>query len=157
MQSYTENSPEAMAQLLTALMAADDRIDDAEIEALGVLDAYARIGITPPRFADVLRDYFKDIDASHRAIDRVDCIGACITAPGARVVLWEIMHGLASAGDDISPAEIAFVERVAAVWWNGSLPARLAMPGKARGYVPHDPLLRSLARSETQREPARTG
>ena len=34
MQRYTENSPEAMAQLLTALMAADERIDDAEIEAL---------------------------------------------------------------------------------------------------------------------------
>ena len=157
MQRYTENSPEAMAQLLTALMAADERIDDAEIEALSVLDTYARIGITPPLLADVLRDYFNDTDASHRAIDRVDCIGACITAPGARAVLWEIMHGLAGAGDDIGPAEIAFVERVAAVWWSGSLPARLAMPGKARGYVPHDPLLRSLARGETQREPARTG
>lgn len=127
MQSYPTDSPEAMAQLLTALMAADERIDDAEVEALGMLDAYARIGITPPAFADVLRDYFTDMDAT--APDRVERIGASIIDSRARLALWEMMVGLAGADEDVNAAEAAFLERISALWWNGVLPPRLAVPG----------------------------
>lgn len=128
MKTYPENSPESMAQLLTALMAADERIDDAEVEALSILDAYARIGIRPPAFADVLRDYFAGTDAGC-ALDRVDRISARITDARARAVLWEVMAGLAGADDEVVDAERAFLARVASVWWDGVLPARLAMPG----------------------------
>jgi uncharacterized tellurite resistance protein B-like protein len=129
MQNYPADSPEAMAQLLTALMAADDLIDDAEVEALGVLDAYARIGIAPQAFADVLRDYFTGIDAAAGRDEAVDRIARRITDRHARIMLWEVMVGLAGADDDLAPAETAFLERVAALWWDGALPARLAMPG----------------------------
>ena len=141
MQDYPENSPEAMAQLLTALIAADDRIDDAEVEALGVLGAYARIGITPPRFAEVLRDYFSGRDTAC-ALDRVDRIGGRITDPRAQSVIWEIMGRLATCDDEVGAAEIAFLERLAAAWWNGLLPARLAMPGRAHRSSPHGDAIR---------------
>ncbi|MCE2949710.1 MAG: TerB family tellurite resistance protein [Betaproteobacteria bacterium] len=129
MQNYPADSPEAMAQLLTALMAADDLIDDAEVEALGVLDAYARIGIAPQAFADVLRDYFTGIDAAAGRGDPVDRIAGRITDRDAQIMLWEVMVGLAGADDYLAPAETAFLERVAALWWDGALPARLSMPG----------------------------
>ncbi|MBY0439402.1 MAG: TerB family tellurite resistance protein [Burkholderiales bacterium] len=134
MQSYPNDSPEAMAQLLTALMAADDRIDDAEVEALGMLDAYARIGITPPAFADVLRDYFTGVDAA-AGIDRVERIGERITDSGTRVTLWEMMVGLAGADAEVNSAEAAFLERIAALWWNGVVPPRLPVPGSRSGQA----------------------
>lgn len=137
MQTYAENSPEAMAQLLTALMAADDRIDDAEVEALSILDAYARVGITPAGFADVLRDYFSGTDMV-RALDRVDCIGSRITDPRAQAILWELMAGLANADQEVGSAEIDFLERLADAWWNASLSARLAAPGRTQGSAAPD-------------------
>ncbi|MBC7780012.1 MAG: TerB family tellurite resistance protein [Proteobacteria bacterium] len=133
MRPYVDNSPEAKARLLTALMAADDRIDDAEIEALGALDAYARLGISPAVFADVLRDYFVDLNAISAEADlgmRINTTAQApvvdaITEPDDRQQLWEMMVGLARADGDIVDAESAFLRVVAERWWVGKVPGDL--------------------------------
>lgn len=139
MREYPTNSPETMARLLTALMAADGRIEDTQIEALSTLDAYNRIGIKPTRFADVLRDYFIDLSAKSNA--GTDFAGGhgdptteaglferlveCITEPCPRTITWDLMIGLALADDEIAPSEFAFLGRVAQHWWPGAVPSRL--------------------------------
>jgi len=142
MQNYPTNSPEAMAQLLTALMAADDRIDDAEVEALGMLDAYSRIGIKPPAFADVLRDYFNDTDSGNG----VERIGGRITDPRLRVLLWDMMVGLAAADEEVNAPEMDFLQRIAALWWKGALPSQLSMPGGRRSPALPQSIMHALER-----------
>lgn len=125
MRNYPYDSPEAMAQLLTALMAADDRIDDGEIEALSRLDAYSRIGITPPAFAEVLRDYFTAPD-SDRELER---IAMRITDGRLRALLWDMMVGLAGADEGINTQETDFLRQIAVLWWHGALPSRRSASG----------------------------
>jgi uncharacterized tellurite resistance protein B-like protein len=137
MQPYREDSPEAMARLLTALMAIDERIDDAEIEALSALDAYARIGITPPQFANVLRAYFSHPQvAAPEAKGTVNLFAVidhaqytplidAIVDPVLRARLWDILVGLARADDEINAREAALLRLVALRWWQGDVPTRL--------------------------------
>jgi uncharacterized tellurite resistance protein B-like protein len=128
MRTYPNNSPEALARLLTALMASDDRIEDAQVESLGTLDTYSRLGITPTAFADVLRDYFADLKAADHgpsidpSMDRA--VIDCITDDDARMVAWELMVALAHADDELAEAESDFLDRVAQRWWHGQLPQR---------------------------------
>jgi uncharacterized tellurite resistance protein B-like protein len=143
MRNYPSDSPEAMAQLLTALMAADDRIDDAEVEALSMLDAYSRIGISPPAFADVLRDYFTTLDSA----PDLERIAGRITDDRLRALLWDIMVGLAVADEDISTAETDFLQQIARLWWRGALPSQLSMPG---GGQPR-PALQSMTHALRER------
>jgi uncharacterized tellurite resistance protein B-like protein len=137
MRNYANNSPEAMACVLTALMAVDERIEDAEIEALATLDACRRIGISPAGFADVLRAYFRDLEAdgqgrsmgvglmplSESAV--YTTVVDAVTDPKSRMTLWELMIGLANADGELCPAEYGLLTLVAARWWSGDLPARL--------------------------------
>ncbi len=135
--AYLNDSPEAMARLLTALMAIDERIDDAEVEALSKLDAYARLSITPPRFADVLRAYFAAPSTGAPAAGGSVNLAApidhsqytplidCITEPARRALLWDILVGLARADGELDDREAALLRLIALRWWQGEVPARL--------------------------------
>jgi len=149
MRAYDADSPETMARLLTALMAIDDRIEDAEIEALTTLDVCRRIGISSSGFAEVLRAYFADLQATglpdgaggsnrrrlHESPVYVQVIDA-VTDETARMLLWEIMVGLARADGDICANEAAFLSLVAQRWWLGQVPSRLQRPASLRAETP---------------------
>lgn len=124
MKDYPKNSPQAMARAVIMMMVADTRIRDREIEALKRIGAFELLGMTEQAFADVLRDYFGDLQ-QHRVDDdrialidreRIDQVVDCIDDPALRRAACQIMLIVAKADGKVSAGESAVFRYVLERW-----------------------------------------
>jgi hypothetical protein len=73
MRSYEQDSPEAMARVLTALMISDGEIDPSELEMLERHDAFRRLGMSDVDFMRVMLELCEDMLAQTPE-DAPDCV-----------------------------------------------------------------------------------
>lgn len=124
MRSYPRNSPQAMARIVTIMMACDTTIDDREIERLSTLRVYEQLGISSQDFALVLRDYFRDLQDEHHNRERsnhavpphlLQALEA-VTDPDKQHLLADLLLKMAHADGELVKPESRLLRAMLAAW-----------------------------------------
>jgi len=123
LRNYAKNSPEAMARIIAMIMLSDADLGDAEVEMMGRLEVYDRIGVNRGTFIRVVKEYFDDLlkedtGARIRLIDarRLDEVLDCVDDAQKQTDLAAMMLSLISADGSMNDAELATLRHVLRHW-----------------------------------------
>jgi uncharacterized tellurite resistance protein B-like protein len=124
MQTYTPNSPEAMARILAMMIVTDAHVDDREIAILDRLDAYAIIGISRNDFMRVARDYCSQLvgEAEEHGetplldADRADRIIDCVEVPARRLLVARLLLAVLAADQQQRKSELVLYDHILDRW-----------------------------------------
>jgi uncharacterized tellurite resistance protein B-like protein len=124
MQTYVQNSPEAMARIIAMMIVTDAHIDDREIALLDRLDAYKSLGMSRNEFMTVARDYCSDLvteaeDFGSSALldpDRTDAVIAFVDVPQRRLLVARLLLGVLAADSQQRESELVLFEHILDRW-----------------------------------------
>jgi hypothetical protein len=118
------NSPQAQARALAMVLAADDSIDERELEVLDRLDAFARIGV--PRAAFVAAAELERARLRGRFADKpwlslddsqvLDEALAGVEDPAARLLVCRLAAGVMTADGCVREAERLVYDHMLMRW-----------------------------------------
>ncbi|MDH4289488.1 MAG: TerB family tellurite resistance protein [Aquincola sp.] len=119
---------DAGARLLAMVVSADGRVDARELQALDLLDAFSRIGISRHRFATLARRRIEDFGAglSQRGWLRIteqvqiDRLAGSIDDPQQRILLARMAAAVITADGAVSRVERRVYEHLLDCWQLGS-------------------------------------
>nr|WP_176426022.1 hypothetical protein [Chromobacterium sp. ASV5] len=124
MRIYPQNSPEAMARLLSMFMVSDGNMDPRELELLEKLHVYHLINLPRKQFAQVLRDFCDDIsdeageDGTIRLLERerVDNLLSEVSDHRKRILTCVLAMDISKSDGTISDSEMALLSHMMKTW-----------------------------------------
>jgi uncharacterized tellurite resistance protein B-like protein len=122
--SYANNSPEAISRVLAMMMITDAKLDERELEVMDRLNMYDLMGIDRNGFAQVVQDYCEDLLRSGNSQDRVrlvdkeriDQIIDCVDDRQKRIYTCGMLLNVANADGNISDSEMAVFTYILERW-----------------------------------------
>lgn len=125
MRKYPVNSSEAIARLITMVMATNNNKDSKELDMLESLDVYQLLGLTHKAFAQIVKDYFDDIsdeadeaDGTIHLIDRsrVDALLDDVLDQRKRILTCALIMDMCKSDGNISNPEITLLRYMMEQW-----------------------------------------
>ncbi len=115
---------EALARAVVLALAADDAIDERELELLSRLDAWRRLGVPEPAFRRLADDMKEALDGRLRDkawlslsdTQLLDDVLARVRNPADRLLVCRLVAGVITADGAVSPAERLVYEHMLMRW-----------------------------------------
>lgn len=125
MRSYTPNSPEAAARVVTMALLADGHLSMTEVQAIDRLKVSRRLGLDPAQFTAVLEGFCNDLVVSHRgpwtgssqldANIRSQLVGE-ITHPHLQTELMALCVDIIKADGHLANDEVHMLDMLSGAW-----------------------------------------
>lgn len=114
----------AAARVLALMVAANGRADPRELQALGELDAFARLGLPPTRFSALVHECLQDVGSGLaecswlRARDQayVDGLLDAVMDPHERLMVCRLAAAVITADGQVSGDERLVFDHALARW-----------------------------------------
>ena len=124
MKSYVENSPEAIARILSMFILSDGDLHDLELDRIEELDVFELLGLSRKHFLDVLKVYCNDIsdeaesDGAIHLVDRprFEAMLDDVSDRHKRLLTCTLALDLSKADSVIRPTEMALLQHMMKTW-----------------------------------------
>lgn len=139
MRSYTPNSPEAAARVVTMALLADGHLSMTEVQAIDRLKVSRKLGLEPSQFTAVLEGFCNDLVVSHRGpwtgSSQLDAhiraqLMSEITHPHLQTEVMALCADIVQADGHLADDEVHMLDMLAGAW-----PTRFG-PGTLAAKVP---------------------
>ena len=125
MRTYTPNSPEAAARVVTMALLADGHLSMTEVQAIDRLKVSRRLGMEPSQFTAVLEGFCNDLVVSQRgpwtgssqldAHIRSQLVGE-ITQPHLQTEVMSLCAAIVKADGHLADDEVHMLDMLAGAW-----------------------------------------